>query len=68
MMLYYLIITVVETGVLRGSELVRLAMMLQEATAICRNLNKPLTFSREEAIENGEVCNTLAACDFMATL
>ena len=31
-----------ETNLMRGSELVRIAMMLQEATAICKNLNKPL--------------------------
>ncbi len=32
-----------ETSILRhGSELVRVSMMLQEAAAICKTLNKPL--------------------------
>lgn len=31
-----------EGSILRGSELMRVAMMLQEASAICKGLNKPL--------------------------
>ena len=31
-----------EGSILKGSELMRVAMMLQEASAICKGLNKPL--------------------------
>lgn len=40
----------------RGAELVRISMMLQEASAICKGLNRPLTFSRDEVTnEMGEL-------------
>ena len=35
-----------EGSILKGSELMRVAMMLQEASAICKGLNKPLVRCR----------------------
>ena len=39
-----------EGSILKGSELMRVAMMLQEASAICKGLNKPLVRSREQSV------------------
>ena len=36
-----------EGSILKGSELMRVAMMLQEASAICKGLNKPLVRIRK---------------------
>lgn len=36
-----------EGSMLKGSELMRVAMMLQEASAICKGLNKPLVSERQ---------------------